>query len=224
MEAAGISADQALKPRTSEVIAEFISKYGLIALLIAFPAYYGIQDLIDDGNLTRIGNNLADGLSNGAIWALVALGYTLVYGIIELINFAHGEIFMIGAFSAFSLWDPLGLTASTGTFALILGLLVTLVAAMLVSGSLNVMIERVGYRPLRGAPKLALDTLKAVGDKANDREAVRKQLLENTKGRDSVLGTYDIDENGDTTLTDYGLYEIKNGQLEFVKAIKAEGG
>ena len=71
--------------------------------------------------------------------------------------------------------------------------------------------------------KLALDTLKAVGDKANDREAVRKQLLENTKGRDSVLGKYDIDENGDTTLTDYGLYDIKNGQLEFVKAIKAQG-
>ena len=72
--------------------------------------------------------------------------------------------------------------------------------------------------------KLALDTLKAVGDKANDREAVRAQLLEKTKGRDSVLGTYDIDENGDTTLTDYGLYEIKDGQLTFVKAIKAEGG
>jgi branched-chain amino acid transport system substrate-binding protein len=72
--------------------------------------------------------------------------------------------------------------------------------------------------------KLALDTLKAAGDKANDREAVRTQLLENTKGRNSVLGTYDIDENGDTTLTDYGLYDIKAGQLEFVKAIKAEGG
>jgi branched-chain amino acid transport system substrate-binding protein len=69
--------------------------------------------------------------------------------------------------------------------------------------------------------KLALDTLKAVGDQANDREAVRKQLLESTKNRDSVLGTYDIDENGDTTLTDYGLYEIKGGQLEFVKAIEA---
>ena len=71
--------------------------------------------------------------------------------------------------------------------------------------------------------KLALDSLKAVGDKANDREAVRKQLLENTKGRDSVLGKYDIDQNGDTTLTDYGLYDIKDGQLEFVKAIKAQG-
>ena len=49
------------------------------------------------------------------------------------------------------------------------------------------------------------------------------QLLENTKGRESVLGTYDIDENGDTTLTDYGLYEIEDGQLEFVKEIKAAG-
>jgi len=155
LEAAGIPAGQALKPRRSEVVSEFISKYGLIAILIAFPAYYGIQDLINDGNLTRIGNNLADGLSNGAIWALVALGYTLVYGIIELINFAHGEIFMLGAFTSFALWAPLGLHPDTSTVGLILGLLVTLVAAMLVSGSLNVMIERVGYRPLRGAPKLA---------------------------------------------------------------------
>ncbi|HYP48081.1 MAG TPA: branched-chain amino acid ABC transporter substrate-binding protein [Thermoleophilaceae bacterium] len=72
--------------------------------------------------------------------------------------------------------------------------------------------------------KLALDTLKAVGDKANDREAVRKQLIENTKGRKSVLGTYDIDENGDTTLTDYGLYTIDGGELKFDKVIKAEGG
>ena len=70
---------------------------------------------------------------------------------------------------------------------------------------------------------LALATLKAAGDKANDREEVRKNLLENTKGRDSVLGTYDIDENGDTTLTDYGLYDIKDGKLTFQKAIKAEG-
>ena len=72
--------------------------------------------------------------------------------------------------------------------------------------------------------KLALDTLKAAGDKANDREAVRKNLLENTKGRSSVLGEYDIDENGDTTLTDYGLYDIKGGQLEFVKAVQAQAG
>src|SRR5215211_1372888 len=69
---------------------------------------------------------------------------------------------------------------------------------------------------------LALDTLKAVGDKANDREAVRKQLLENIKDRQSALGVYSIDENGDTTLTDYGLYTIKDGQPTFEKVIKAQ--
>jgi len=72
--------------------------------------------------------------------------------------------------------------------------------------------------------KLALDTLKAVGDKANDRKAVVDQLINKTKGRNSVLGTYDIDENGDTTLTDYGLYTIKDGLPTFQKVIKAKGG
>ncbi|MEA2363064.1 MAG: branched-chain amino acid transport system substrate-binding protein [Thermoleophilaceae bacterium] len=69
---------------------------------------------------------------------------------------------------------------------------------------------------------LALASLKAVGDKANDREAVRAQLLENTKDRESALGVYSIDENGDTTLTDYGLYLIKNGEPAFEKVIKAQ--
>ena len=72
--------------------------------------------------------------------------------------------------------------------------------------------------------KLALDTLEAVGDKANDRKAVIDQLINKTKGRKSVLGTYDIDENGDTTLTDYGLYTIDGGELTFDKVIKAKGG
>jgi branched-chain amino acid transport system permease protein len=85
----------------------------------------------------------------------VALGYTLVYGIIELINFAHGEVFMIGSLVSAGLFGTLGLTASTGVAGMILGLLLTLVVAMLASGSLNTMIERVAYRPLRNAPKLA---------------------------------------------------------------------
>lgn len=72
--------------------------------------------------------------------------------------------------------------------------------------------------------KLALDSLEAVGDKAGDRKAVAQQLIGNTKNRNSVLGKYDIDENGDTTLTDYGLYTIKDGKLTFSKVIKAEGG
>ncbi|MEA2379703.1 MAG: branched-chain amino acid transport system substrate-binding protein, partial [Thermoleophilaceae bacterium] len=69
---------------------------------------------------------------------------------------------------------------------------------------------------------LALASLKAVGDKANDREAVRAQLLGNTKDRESALGVYSIDENGDTTLTDYGLYLIKGGEPTFEKVIKAQ--
>ncbi len=134
---------------------EFLSKYGLIAVLIAVPAYHGISDLASDGDLTRLGNNLIAGVSNGAIWALIALGYTLVYGIIELINFAHGEIFMIGSFVAFGLWGTLGLALTTGPLGLVGGLFVSLLVAMVASGTLNVMIERVAYRPLRGAPKLA---------------------------------------------------------------------
>jgi branched-chain amino acid transport system permease protein len=85
----------------------------------------------------------------------VALGYTLVYGIIELINFAHGEVFMIGSFVAARLWGTLGLTAATGAPGLIGGLMLTLVVAMIASGTLNAAIERVAYRPLRNAPKLA---------------------------------------------------------------------
>lgn len=67
---------------------------------------------------------------------------------------------------------------------------------------------------------LILDSIEAVGDKGGDRQAVIDQVLKNTKGRESVLGTYDIDENGDTTLTDYGLYKIEDGKLEFDKVIK----
>jgi len=127
----------------------------LVALLIAFPAYFAIIDLSNGDGLSRIGNNLVAGLSNGSIWALVALGYTLVYGIIELINFAHGEVFMIGSFVAFALYGTLGLALATGPLGLVVGLLAALILSMLACGTLNVMIERVAYRPLRSAPKLA---------------------------------------------------------------------
>jgi len=133
----------------------FLGRYGLIFALLVLPVAYGIQDLSQEGDLTRLGANLVDGLSNGAIWALIALGYTLVYGIIELINFAHGEVFMIGSFAAAAFWGTLGLTLTSSTAAIIFGLLVTLIVAMLASAVLNVMIERVAYRPLRNAPKLA---------------------------------------------------------------------
>jgi branched-chain amino acid transport system permease protein len=120
------------------------------------PVVYGIQDISEDGSLARLGNNIVDGLSNGAIWALIALGYTLVYGIIELINFAHGEVFMIGSLvTAAWFWGVVGLTEETALLGLIIGLVASLAVAMAISGTLNVMIERVAYRQLRTAPKLA---------------------------------------------------------------------
>jgi branched-chain amino acid transport system permease protein len=133
----------------------FLGRYGLILALLVLPAVYGVHDIRHDHSLARLGENVKDGLSNGSIWALVALGYTLVYGIIELINFAHGDVFMIGSFVAVGLYGTLGLTASTGAGGLIVGLLVCLVVAGLACAVLNSLIERVAYRPLRNAPKLA---------------------------------------------------------------------
>src|SRR5215207_9898472 len=147
MESASIPARP---PRArGDIVREFVSRFGLIAVLLILPVAYGIQDLQDDGDLSRLATNLKDGLSNGAIWALIAVGYTLVYGIIELINFAHGDLFMIGSFVSYSLIGTIGLTVATGNLNLFFGLLLILVIAMVACGTLNVMIERVAYRPLR---------------------------------------------------------------------------
>jgi branched-chain amino acid transport system permease protein len=141
--------------RALEVARTWVDRYGLIVILLVLPVVYGIQDLQDEGDLSRLASNLKDGLSNGAIWALIALGYTLVYGIIQLINFAHGDLFMIGSFSAVGLYGTVGLAPGGPVIGLVAGLLIVLVLTMVVCGVLNAMIERVGYRPLRNAPKLA---------------------------------------------------------------------
>jgi branched-chain amino acid transport system permease protein len=154
MESASV-AEEVTRPQRRDAVRDFISKFGLIAVLLAFPGYYAVSDIVSGEGVDRIGNNLVAGISNGSIWALVALGYTMVYGIIELINFAHGEVFMIGSFTSFALYSTFGLTLATGTLGLVGGLFVILILAMLASGALNVMIERVAYRPLRSAPKLA---------------------------------------------------------------------
>ena len=99
---------------------------------------------------------LTYGFADGAIYALVALGYTMVYGIIELINFAHGDVFTMGAVVSMPVMGAFGL-AEGNAFGLSVGL--TLVAVffivMFLTGVLNIFIERVAYRPLRNAPRLA---------------------------------------------------------------------
>lgn len=100
-----------------------------------------------------------DGLFVGSFYALVALGYSMVYGIIKLLNFAHGDLYMLGAFIGFVILTSMGtVTASLS----ILALLITLAIAMLATGTAGVLVERLAYRPLRGAPRLAV-LITAVG-------------------------------------------------------------
>jgi branched-chain amino acid transport system permease protein len=97
---------------------------------------------------------LRDGIALGSLYALIALGYTLVYGILKLLNFAHGDVFMIGSFIGFGV-----LTAFGGPFALTIAvlplILLMFAAAMAGTAVLGVVIERFAYRPLRDAPRIA---------------------------------------------------------------------
>ena len=114
----------------------------------------------DDAAFAFLGQALqqtVNALSIGAIYALVALGYTMVYGIIELINFAHGDIFMLGAFLSVVFLG--GITGQTGAVTSVIPLILLLIGALLftmpIIGLLNVGIEKAVYRPLRHAPRVA---------------------------------------------------------------------
>lgn len=96
--------------------------------------------------------HIINGISLGSIYALIALGYTMVYGILKLINFAHSDVYMIGAFAAYYAAKLLGLEASPGLVTLLLLILVSISACAI----LGLIIERFAYRPLRNAPKLNL--------------------------------------------------------------------
>lgn len=95
------------------------------------------------------------GLTYGATLALIALGYTMVYGIIELINFAHADVFMFGSMIAMQLVVSTGVTAGSGVGAKVAIIAAAMVVCMLACAMINVAIERVAYKPLRNAPPLA---------------------------------------------------------------------
>jgi branched-chain amino acid transport system permease protein len=95
------------------------------------------------------------GLTEGAIYALVALGYTMVYGIIELINFAHGDVFTLGAYIGTTILGFFAVTEGSFTVLNLVALIIVFPLVMLIMGGINVSIERVAYRPLRNAPRLA---------------------------------------------------------------------
>lgn len=107
-------------------------------------------------NLDVLLQQLITGLSNGMIIALIALGYTMVYGIIELINFAHGDLFMLGSFLALTLVGALGLALpGGGAVPMAVAIPLILVCSAVFCAGLNWSIDRLAYKPLRNAPKLA---------------------------------------------------------------------
>ena len=99
--------------------------------------------------------NLVNALQWGSFYALIALGYSMVYGVLMLFNFAHGDIFMVGAYIGFGVASGLVALASMGAFALPnwLILVLTIIISMLLTSFLGMVVERVGYRPLRDAPR-----------------------------------------------------------------------
>jgi branched-chain amino acid transport system permease protein len=98
---------------------------------------------------------LVNGLTIGSVYALIALGYTMVYGVLQLINFAHGDLFMLGAMVAVFLLSATAFTSPLPLGLVLLALLVVFLGAMSFSAALGVAIERVAYKPLRQAGRLA---------------------------------------------------------------------
>src|SRR5256712_2060674 len=96
-----------------------------------------------------------NGLTRGAVFALIALGYTMVYGIIELINFAHGDVFMLGLFVSLTWFTLLGATKTLTGWQLVTILPLVFLLTMLTTAVLNVAIDRAAYRPLRRSTRLA---------------------------------------------------------------------
>jgi branched-chain amino acid transport system permease protein len=95
---------------------------------------------------------LVNGISLGAIYGLIAIGYTMVYGIVGMINFAHGDIYMIGAFISLIAFVVLG---ALGVTFIPLAVLLVLAVAIVFTAAYGWTVERLAYRPLRGAPRLA---------------------------------------------------------------------
>ncbi|MEN6460778.1 MAG: branched-chain amino acid ABC transporter permease [Syntrophomonas sp.] len=116
--------------------------------------------------------SLLDGLILGMVYAVVALGYTMVYGVLELINFAHSEIFMVGAFAGTETLLFLQSMGYLGKMPAPAALILAMFIALLISGTLGVLMERIAYRPLREAPKL-VPLISAIGVSFFLQDAVR---------------------------------------------------
>ena len=186
------------------------------------PREAAIENLID-----QFWPATVDGVTVGAIYALVALGYTLVYGVLRLINFAHSEIFMIGTFGALfgSRW--LGIDEAQTGGSLVLSVLLCMLAAMVASGVSAVALERIAYRPLRkrGATRLAA-LISAIGAsfflqelfarwRGRDNESFRTVLE-----KESLFTIFDADVRNDKLLVVVAAVVMMFVLDRFVKTTK----
>ncbi len=128
-----------------------------LVLLLAPIAGFDLPRIIGEikSNPALLVQQLLIGLVNGAIIAIIALGYTMVYGIIELINFAHGDLYMLGAFASLTIIGAFGITDSASFLGSLPAILVALIISSALCAALNILTEKYAYRPLRNAPRLA---------------------------------------------------------------------
>ena len=166
----------------------------LFIVLMAFIFRGSVTNLdLVERTFTLLPKVLVDGITIGFVYATIALGYTMVYGVLEFINFAHSEIFMVGAVVGVELMRFMaaqGILETTNEYVVI-GLAILL--GMVVAGTLAVTVERVAYKPLRGAPRL-VPLISAIGMSFFLQDAVRF-ILGVTTGEFNVIlppfGTYD---------------------------------
>lgn len=132
-------------------------------ILIIFIVVVGTFLTIREGKYTSLQwiDFVVSGISQGSIYALIALGYTMVYGILRMINFAHGEIFMTGAFSGYFVATWLTNIGFIDAYPA-LGLIISILFAMIISALIAMLVERIAYRPLRGASRL-VPLISAIG-------------------------------------------------------------
>jgi len=167
----------------------------LIALVVGFifrsPLSRGSDLDIDlfSQVIKQLPNTLIDGITIGFLYAVIALGYTMVYGVLKFINFAHSEIFMVGGVVGYEVMVRLHDANQLASFQPVLLIVVMIVCAMMVSGVLAVIVERFAYRPLRNAPRL-VPLISAIGVSLFLQDFVRAA---ESLGRNQFDLTYPID-------------------------------
>jgi branched-chain amino acid transport system permease protein len=162
--------------------------------LLAFLFRFSVSDFdLVERTLLILPQVLINGITIGFVYATIALGYTMVYGVLEFINFAHSEIFMVGGIVGVELMAYFEHTGRLETMNQYLVIVLAVLLGMIISGALAVTVERIAYKPLRGAPRL-VPLISAIGMSFFLQDAVRL-ILSLTTGEFNVIlpnfGTFD---------------------------------